>query len=220
MERIILISETQILNKIIVAGYNLLKSNELEEFKKSQLFKQLGFDNINLTEIDLKIIDYYFQISLEKNQILESLELTKSEIKNECQVTENELEDFINKLEPYILESRIAMGYQEYKLNYSLFWKTNYLENSYSHFIELIINFIDYLKNEGIFKYEMENEINIRNLVHEEFPFTNEHFNAILSYLLEINVITESRRNYNNEYILDCFFINNNFKIFIRKLES
>ena len=53
-----MISETQILNKIIVAGYNLLRPNELEEFKKSQLFKQLGFDNINLTEIDLKIIEY------------------------------------------------------------------------------------------------------------------------------------------------------------------
>lgn len=51
-----MISETQILNKIIVAGYKLLRPNELEEFKKS--FKQLGFDNINLTEIDLKIIEY------------------------------------------------------------------------------------------------------------------------------------------------------------------
>lgn len=216
-----MITEIEIIGKIFSIGYTALKPNELEILKKSLFYKEFGFDDIKLSEIDIKIIKLFLDNSFSKNQTLDCIELSKEEIEDKLQLTKEEIKDFINKFDSNILQTISATGYQKYKLSYSIFWKTNYLQlTNYSlHFLELLFSFIDFLENEDLLKYDFHDEISIIKLQEKNIPFTDEQLNSILKYLLERELIKEIRtRTYNDKYILESFVLENEFKNFIRKL--
>lgn len=206
-------TEMAILNKIVTTCYAMLKPNQEEIFKESLFYKKLDFNNIQLTDNDIKIIKYFLDFSFKENKILDSIEFEKIELEKNIQLSKEEIEDFIDKLEPNILEINISTG--SFKLNYSIFWKTNYLQITENklHFIDLLIGFINFLKDENLLKYGFENEIKIRDLLNRNIPFNYEQLNAILIYLKEKKFIVQISRTYNCENILESFYLDKNNKL-------
>ncbi len=155
--------------------------------KSSEKLLNKRLNDIDLTKLELLFVNYILDIASKRDESIDNIEIDCSELMEALNLQENDFNDIRYNLESYeFLGTRLAMGNCcACRLNYSLFWKSNYLEltTEYSlNFEYLLKSIIDYLYLE---KRHLTEEVDIRTLSEK---FTTEQINPVLAYLHEIGV--------------------------------
>ena len=155
------------------------------EYKTERIEEVLGLSKKSLNKKELDLINHILEIASNKNQSIDNIGVECSELKKVLKISNNELEDIKFSLDGF-LEFQIAMNnYCVCKLNYSIFWKTNYLEiisNDSLNFEFCYTKIIKLLYNEKRHSEEEIDALSFKEL------FTVEQINFLLAYIEEISM--------------------------------
>ena len=163
-------------------------------------------DKIKLTKLELEFINYILNIASFEEKSIDNIRINCGEIKEKLKLNENDFSDIRYSLESYqFLSVEEGMGSCDCILNYSIFWKSDYLElttQNTLNFEWLLKSMIDYLYLE---KRHSTEEVNIPEI---STIFTNEQINPILAYLDEMKISKNIMPRYpQTKYIYYSFFL-------------
>lgn len=197
--------ELKILGKVAYSAYKELTPSEIEKLKKYLLEEKLGFDDIQLSKIDIKVINYFLKLSIESNESLENINVNEFILIKEIGITTLEFDEFKNKLQNNGLVYTAVTGGGICQLNYIFYWRTNYLKETQEglHFLDLLISFIKLIDTKEI---KSTDYLDIYQIDKDVSCFTDTQINALLSYSNENDLILEIIRN-------DLRFIFREFKL-------
>lgn len=147
--------------------------------------KVLGLSKKDLTKLELDLMEYILNISSNKNESLDNINVECSELKKVLEISSHEFDDIRYSLGDLLTIDEAMGNYCVCKLDYSIFWKTNYLDMTTDkslNFEYLYAKMIKYLYDEK--RYD-ENEIDVKSF--EEF-FSIEQINPLLAYMEKVGV--------------------------------
>lgn len=155
--------------------------------KLKRIENNLGFTKKNLNKKEFEFISYILEIAHAKNESIDNIDISCQKIQEFFNLSKEELEDIQYSLGDLLNVYQATSKFCLFKLDYALYWKTNYLElinNNALSFENLFFTMIEYLYQN--MRYE-DNEINVK--LFNDF-FNTEQINILLAYFKEINLAT------------------------------
>lgn len=168
----------------------------------------MGLSKKSLTNLEFFLVQHILSIASNQNESIDNLEFECKDLNKILKISNDQLNNLNYSLQDYLDKYQTMGNHCMYKLNYSIFWKTNYLELETEKsltFEYLYEKFIKILYDEKINSNE---EIDAKSF---EDRFSIEQINPLLAYLQQIEVAESiNYRRPQCTYFYQSFFLNKN----------